>query len=72
MSSPDHANGFELQARDATGLVGSSNVPPSDTRSPHATDRLMPIFVSTISTHEDFTKVLGVEGPRQRRGRDAS
>ncbi len=58
-----HANGFELQARDATGLVtGSSSVPPSDTRSPQATDRLMPIFVSTISTHEDFTKVLGVEG----------
>ena len=58
-----HANGFELQARDATGLVtGSSSVPASDTRSPRATDRLMPIFVSTISTHEDFTKVLGVEG----------
>jgi hypothetical protein len=58
-----HANGFELQARDATDLVtGSSSVPPSDTRSPRATDRLMPIFVSTISTHEDFTKVLGVEG----------
>jgi hypothetical protein len=58
-----HANGFELQARDATGLVvGSSSVPPSDTQSPRATDRLMPIFVSTISTHEDFTKVLGVEG----------
>jgi hypothetical protein len=25
-------------------------------------DRQMPIFVSTISTHEDFTKVLGIEG----------
>ena len=58
-----HASGFELQARDSTGTVaGSSNVPPSDARSPRATDRLMPIFVSTISTHEDFTKVLGVEG----------
>jgi hypothetical protein len=58
-----HTNGFELQARDATGMVtGSSSVPPSDTRSPQETDRLMPIFVSTISTHEDFTKVLGVEG----------
>ena len=50
-------------ARDATGAVtGSSSVPASDTRSPRETDRLMPIFVSTISTHEDFTKVLGVEG----------
>jgi hypothetical protein len=58
-----HANGFELQARDATGSVaGSSTVPPSDTRGSQATDRLMPIFVSTISTNEDFTKVLGVEG----------
>ena len=58
-----HASGFELQARDSTGTVaGSSSVPPSDARSPRATDRLMPIFVSTISTHEDFTKVLGVEG----------
>ncbi len=58
-----HASGFELLARDATGAVtGSSRVPPSDERSPEETDRLMPIFVSTISTHEDFTKVLGVEG----------
>ncbi|MEP6758167.1 MAG: hypothetical protein ABJB55_03130 [Actinomycetota bacterium] len=58
-----HTNGLELIARDATGAVtGSSRVPPSETRRPEATDRLMPIFVSTISTHEDFTKVLGVEG----------
>ena len=58
-----HASGFELQALDSTANVsGSSSVPPSDTGSPRATDRLMPIFVSTISTHGDFTKVLGVEG----------
>lgn len=58
-----HASGFELIARDATGAVsGSARVPGSDTRSPEETDRLMPIFVSTISTHEDFSKVLGVEG----------
>jgi hypothetical protein len=58
-----HTNGFELIARDATGAVtASSRVPPSDARSPEKTDRLMPIFVSTISTQEDFTKVLGVEG----------
>jgi hypothetical protein len=58
-----HADGFELIARDATGAVAaSSRVPASDTRSPQDTDRLMPIFVSTISTHDDFTKVLGVEG----------
>ena len=58
-----HASGFELIARDAAGMVsGSSRVPASDTRSAEETDRLMPIFVSTISTHEDFAKVLGVEG----------
>ncbi len=58
-----HADGFELIARDATGVVAASaQVPASDTRRPQETDRLMPIFVSTISTNDDFTKVLGVEG----------
>ena len=58
-----HADGFELVARDASGaIVASSHVPASDTRTPGETDRLMPLFVSTISTHDDFTQVLGVEG----------
>jgi hypothetical protein len=58
-----HLDGFSLTALDPTGAsVASATAPPSDLGDPLKADRQMPIFVSTISTHEDFTKVLGVEG----------
>jgi hypothetical protein len=59
-----HIDGFDLTAYDAAGgpPVASATAPPTDFTDPADMDRSMPIFVSTISTHEDFTKVLGVEG----------
>ena len=70
---PLGANGFYLYevpgaqvnliAYDGAGAtVATATAPPTDFRDPEAMDRQMPIFVSTISTHEDFTKVLGIEG----------
>ena len=58
-----HHDGFDLVASDATGAsVASASAPPTDFTDPRDADRMMPIFVSTISMHEDFTKVLGIEG----------
>jgi len=58
-----HTDGFDLIAYDGVGTsVATATAPPTDFSDPEAMDRQMPIFVSTISTHEDFTKVLGIEG----------
>jgi RNA polymerase sigma-70 factor, ECF subfamily len=58
-----HVDGFDLIAYDAAGgSLAIATAPPTDFRDPGAVDRARPIFVSTISTHEDFTKVIGVEG----------
>jgi hypothetical protein len=58
-----HIDGFDLIAYDAAGAtIASATAPPTDFSDPADMDRSMPIFVSTISTHEDFTKVLGIEG----------
>jgi hypothetical protein len=58
-----HIDGFDLIAYDAAGAsLATATAPPTDFSDPAAMDRAMPIFVSTISTHEDFTKVLGIEG----------
>jgi hypothetical protein len=58
-----HIDGFDLIAYDGAGTsVATATAPPTDFRDPAAVDRQMPIFVSTISTHEYFTKVLGIEG----------
>ncbi len=58
-----HRRGLSLVATDAAGtVIATAEVPPTDFRDPEALDARQPIFVSTISTHSDFTKVLGVEG----------
>lgn len=58
-----HLDGATLSAADASGQqIATGSVPPSDFTDPRDADRRQPIFVSTISTHDDFTKVLGVEG----------
>ena len=58
-----HVDGFDLIAYDAAGTsVGSATAPPTDFGDPGDMDRSMPIFISTISTEHDFTKVLGIEG----------
>jgi hypothetical protein len=58
-----HRRGLSLVATDAEGVVvATAEVPPTDFRDPEALDAKQPIFVSTISTHTDFAKVLGVEG----------
>ncbi len=58
-----HVDGFDLIAYDAAGTsVASATAPPTDFGNPGNMDRSMPIFVSTISTEHDFTKVLGIEG----------
>jgi hypothetical protein len=55
--------GLRLVANDATGTeIASVDVPPTDFSNPAKQDARQPIFVSTISTQSDFTKVLGVEG----------
>ena len=58
-----HRRGLSIEATDATGaVVATAEVPPTDLRDPEALDARQPIFVSTISTHSDLTKVLGIEG----------
>ena len=58
-----HIDGFDLIAYDAGGAsLATATAPATDLSDPGAMDRAMPIFVSTISTHEDFTKVIGIEG----------
>ncbi len=61
---PDaHRHGLSLAASDEAGAaIASADVPATDFGDPRAQDARQPIFVSTISTHSDFTKVLGVEG----------
>jgi hypothetical protein len=53
--------GFELIARDATGAQVAKGVVPPDFDSEPG-EETAPIYVSTISTGDDFTKVLGIEG----------
>ncbi len=58
-----HRSGFSLEATDAAGaVVASADVPATDFTDPEVQDAKQPIFVSTISTQTDFTKVLGIEG----------
>jgi hypothetical protein len=58
-----HLHGVELAATDGSGKeIASVRVPPTDFSNPDEQDAKQPIFVSTISTEDDFTKVLGVEG----------
>jgi hypothetical protein len=58
-----HRRGLTLVAIDAVGTqIASVDVPPTDFSNPEKQDARQPIFVSTISTGNDFTKVLGVEG----------
>jgi len=63
-SLPDaHRHGVKLVAADAAGMqIASVDVPPTDFSDPENQDAKQPIFVSTISTQNDLTKVLGVEG----------
>ncbi len=58
-----HLHGLQLAADDGAGAeIASARVPPTDFSNPDEQDAAQPIFVSTISTENDFTKVLGVEG----------
>jgi hypothetical protein len=58
-----HLDGFDLLALSPAGVpLAMVAAPPTDFRSPRATDRLQPIFVSTVSTDSDLTKVLAIEG----------
>lgn len=58
-----HEEGFSLIAYDSNHApIASTEVPGTDFSEPESQDRRQPIFVSTISTEDDFTKVLGVEG----------
>lgn len=58
-----HRRGFSLVASDEAGApIAMADVPATDFNDPQAQDARQPIFVSTISTHSDFTKVLGIEG----------
>lgn len=61
---PDvHRHGLSLVASDEAGAaIASADVPATDFSDPQAQDAGERIFVSTISTHGDFTKVLGFEG----------
>ena len=61
---PDaHRHGLSLVASDEAGLaIASADVPATDFNDPQAQDARERIFVSTISTHSDFTKVIGIEG----------
>jgi len=61
---PDaHRHGLSLVASDEAGAaIASADVPATDFGDPQAQDASERIFVSTISTHSDFTKVLGIEG----------
>jgi hypothetical protein len=61
--SEAHLHGVKLVAADAAGTeIASVDVPPTDFSNPEKQDAKQPIFVSTISTESDLTKVLGVEG----------
>jgi hypothetical protein len=56
-----HGGGFLLVARDARGAeVAQGRLPADFAEGPRDQDQ--PLFVSTISTGGDFTRVLGVEG----------
>ncbi len=58
-----HRHGLSLVAAGAGGTeIATAQVPATDFTSPEAHDANQPIFVSTISTQNDFTKVLGIEG----------
>jgi hypothetical protein len=58
-----HRRGFELVASAPDGTqVATADVPATDFADPEARDATEPIFVSTISTHRDYTLVLGIEG----------
>jgi hypothetical protein len=58
-----HQLGVKLVATDVAGTeIASVDVPPTDFSNPAKQDARQPIFVSTISTQNDLTKVLGVEG----------
>jgi hypothetical protein len=64
-----HRSGLSLVATGAGGaIVATADVPPTDISDPEAQDAKQPIFVSTISTDTDLTKVLGVEGSVNVRG----
>ena len=54
-------SGFELIARDASGAQVAKGVVPADFSSEPG-EETAPIYVSTISTGGDLTKVLGIEG----------
>ncbi len=61
--SEAHEHGVTLVAADSAGAqIASVDVPPTDFSDPEKQDAKQPIFVSTISTENDLTKVLGVEG----------
>jgi hypothetical protein len=58
-----HQQGVRLVATDIAGTeIASVEVPPTDFSNPAKQDARQPIFVSTISTQNDLTRVLGVEG----------
>lgn len=58
-----HRRGLELVASAPDGAqVATADVPATDFADPEASDAREPIFVSTISTHRDYTLVLGIEG----------
>ncbi|MEO8477560.1 MAG: hypothetical protein ABI572_11005 [Actinomycetota bacterium] len=58
-----HRHGFALVAWGADGTqLATANVPATDFADPEVRDAKEPIFVSTISTHRDYTLVLGIEG----------
>ncbi len=58
-----HRHGLSIVATDAEGSqIASTDVPGTDFRDPQEQDAKQAIFVSTISTHNDFTRVLGIEG----------
>lgn len=58
-----HEHGVTLAATDTAGTeIASVDIPPTDFSNPEKEDAKQPIFVSTISTESDLTKVLGVEG----------
>jgi hypothetical protein len=64
-----HRHGLSLVASDEAGAqIASAKVPATDFTNPEDQDAKQPIFVSTISTESDFTKVLGIEGSVNVRG----
>jgi hypothetical protein len=58
-----HLEGMKLVATDVDGTeIASVDIPATDFTNPAKQDAKQPIFVSTISTDDDLTKVLGVDG----------